>query len=86
MGGHYYAHLDINRWKQEVKNLHGGQTTRYDQTGVEVGPESDATSATAHKEKWVVCDDERVKRVKKVEGRLGSSAYILFYQLREKMN
>ena len=35
-----------------------------------------------HKAKWVVCDDERVQRIKSVEG-AGSSAYMLFYKLRE---
>lgn len=35
-----------------------------------------------YKGKWVVCDDERVQRIKSVEG-AGSSSYVLFWRLRE---
>ena len=83
-GGHYYAHVDVNRWTRSGKGQEASGMEAGDANGGFSGPEvGGPASTTAHKEKWVVCDDERIKRVKKVEGRLGGSAYILFYQLRE---
>jgi hypothetical protein len=83
-GGHYYAHVDVNRWTRSGKGQETSGMEPGDANGGFAGPEvGGPASTTAHKEKWVVCDDERIKRVKKVEGRLGGSAYILFYQLRE---
>ena len=94
-GGHYFAYLDLNRWSSEcepvpqppLRTASEGTTPHESSEPVKVvsSPsrhQQKASHGSVHQAKWVVCDDERVQRIKSVDG-AGSSAYILFWRLRE---